>query len=293
MIGAIAFLCDRLGWRPGRCNGAQPNDERLAPVTVITGGTEGIGRSLAHEFAKSGYNLLLIARNRVLLAEQKKEIETLYDVSVSILDTDLADTGSCAVVERAVHAWKLYPQFLINNAAAGLAGPFQTHDEDALLHLIDLNVRTLTALTRWALPGMTARGRGGILNVASLGGFVPGPHQAAYYASNAFVISLTRAIAHESAGTGVRVAVLAPGVVNTKFHQKMGAEGAYYLKIFPGMCPQSVARTAYYIFMLRLQLIVPGVINLFNFLMLRLLPYFVTVPVMGWLLKQRNNDNID
>ena len=99
--------------------------------------------------------------------------------------------------------------------------------------LVDLNVRALTRLTRHFLPGMRQRGRGGILNVASLGGYAPGPNQAAYYASKAYVLSLTEAIAAETAGEGVRVCALAPGPVDTAFHARMGAENAFYRYLVP------------------------------------------------------------
>ena len=107
---------------------------------------------------------------------------------------------------------------------AGLA----KQDPLLLSNLTELNVTALTRLTRTFLPDMLVRGRGGIINVASLGGFTPGPYQAAYYASKAYVIALTRALAHENRGMGVRFAVVAPGPVNTKFHAKMDA-GKYTL----------------------------------------------------------------
>ena len=102
-----------------------------------------------------------------------------------------------------------------------------------VLRLIDLNVRALTHLTHHFLPGMRVRGRGGILNLASIGGYAPGPNQAAYYASKAYVLSLTEAIAAETAGEGVRVCALAPGPVNTRLHESMGAENAFYRCFVP------------------------------------------------------------
>ena len=109
-----------------------------------------------------------------------------------------------------------------------MAGRFDEQSPEALAQLVDLNVRALTALTRHFLAGMRVRGRGGILNLASLGGYAPGPNQAAYYASKAYVLSLQEAVAAETAGEGVRVCALAPGPVNTRFHARMGAEGALY-----------------------------------------------------------------
>ncbi len=117
---------------------------------------------------------------------------------------------------------------LVNNAGIGLSGRFDDHSHEEIEALLALNVTALTRLMRHVLPQMRARGRGGVLNIASLGGYVPGPHQAVYYASKAYVISLSEAVASELAGTGVRVAVVAPGPVATGFHAAMGAENARY-----------------------------------------------------------------
>ena len=112
---------------------------------------------------------------------------------------------------------------------------------------------------RHALPAMLARGEGGIINVASLGGLVPGPNQAAYYASKAYVVSLTRAVATENAGRGVRLMALAPGPVDTGFHRAMGAELSFYRQLMIALSPEQTARAAYRGYMLGLHLVVPGV----------------------------------
>ncbi len=145
-----------------------------------------------------------------------------------MLPLDVTTPDAVAKIEAALAAHGAYADVLVNNAGMGLAGPFHAHPPDDVLRLIDLNVRALSHLTRHFLPGMRVRGRGGILNVASLGGYAPGPNQAVYYASKAYVLSLTEAIAAETAGEGVRVCALAPGPVNTMFHARMGAENAFY-----------------------------------------------------------------
>ena len=119
----------------------------------------------------------------------------------------------------------------------------------------------MTRLTRTALPDMIARQRGGILNVASLGAYVPGPNQAAYYASKSYVVSLTEAIASEASGQGVRVSALAPGPVDTRFHHDMGADRSLYRLVLPSMTPDRVARSAYRGFMFGQRVIVPGIFN--------------------------------
>jgi short-subunit dehydrogenase len=134
---------------------------------------------------------------------------------------------------------------------------------------------------------MRARKTGGILNIASLGGYAPGPYQATYYASKAYLISLSEAVAAEVRHDGVRVTVVAPGPVDTDFHAKMNAESAIYRRLLPSSSPESVARWAVQGFELGLKVVVPGAFNLLGAVTLRLLPHVVLVPIMAWLLKPR------
>jgi hypothetical protein len=137
---------------------------------------------------------------------------------------------------------------------------------------------------RHFLPAMRVRGEGGVLNVASLGGYMPGPYQALYYASKSAVISLSEAVAAEVSGTGVRVTVLAPGPSPTGFHAAMGAEGALYRRLLPAMTPERIARSAFRGFMLGRRVIVPGVFNTALAWLVRVLPHPLTVPIVAWLL---------
>ena len=155
------------------------------------------------------------------------------------------------------------------------------------MQLIDLNVRALTALSRHFLAGMRVRGRGGILNLASLGGYAPGPNQAVYYASKAYVLSFSEAVAAEVAGEGVRISALAPGPVNTRFHARMGAEQALYRYLVMPSSPEGVARAGYRGFALGWRVIVPGILNPFLALAMRILPHRIVIPIVGMLLKQR------
>jgi short-subunit dehydrogenase len=134
---------------------------------------------------------------------------------------------------------------------------------------------------------MRVRGRGGILNVASLGSYVPGPNQAAYYASKAYVLSLSEAIAAETAGEGVRVCALAPGPVNTAFHARMGAERALYRAFVPPASAEAVARAGYLGFVLGWRVTIPGVFNPLLALATRILPHRIVIPVVGLLLRPR------
>jgi short-subunit dehydrogenase len=140
---------------------------------------------------------------------------------------------------------------------------------------------------------MLARRDGGILNVSSLGGMVAGPYQAAYYASKAYVLSFTRALAWECLGRGVRISVLLPGPVRTEFHQRMGANHAFYMRLGAGIRPERVARMGYSGFMCGKQLIIPGLLGPFNALALKIIPHDLLLPVIGWFLAARSRGNSD
>ena len=256
-------------------------------MTVVTGGSQGIGRALALEFAAWGNPILLVARRPADLAEAAKTIETAVRIKVVTVAADLATPAGIAAIDAALAANNGYCDVLVNNAAMGLSGPFAGHDGAAVDQLVDLNVRALTNLMHRHLPGMLVRGHGGILNVASLGGYLPGPHQAVYYASKAYVISLTEAVAAENRGLGVRISVLAPGPINTAFHQEMGARGAYYATLAGLMGPNYVARRAFRGFRWGLTVIIPGLHYRVLAHVVRVTPHPILLPVTGWLLKRR------
>jgi short-subunit dehydrogenase len=267
--------------------GPLPEDIGKTPVCVITGGSEGIGRHLADEFAARGHALLLIARTGTALERAAAELGRTYPVKVYTAAIDLTLPEPEKAVAAVLEANGLYAEILVNNAAIGLGGAFAGQDAARLTALCKLNVETVTALTRTFLPAMLRRGRGGILNLGSLGGLLPGPYQAAYYASKAYVVSLTQALAFENAGRGVLISAAAPGPVATRFHGRMGAKRAFYLQFFSVMTPARAARIIVSGFMGRRTLIVPGLVPSFNAFAVRLIPHAILVPFIGWLLRQR------
>jgi short-subunit dehydrogenase len=290
MTGWLQRLEDAWSLRRRPKAARSPEDDGCEPVVLITGASEGIGRALANEFARAGNSLFLVARNEAALAKAAAEIERDFGVRAHYLAVDLATSRACDTVTQALAARKLYADVLVNNAAIGLLGPFATQGREELLHLIDLNMRTFTDLMYCLLQGMLKRGQGGVLNVASVAGYVPGPGQAAYYASKAYVLSLTEAVAYETRGRGVRISALVPGPVDTRFHARMGAQGSPYRLLHPSMSAEAVARAGYQGFRCRRLLIVPGLIPLFNTLVLRLIPHMFITPFMGWFLRRRLRD---
>ena len=281
----LATAWRRRWWRPDPA--ALAVYAGLRPMVVITGASGGIGLALARQFARGRHDLLLIARNAKPLEEAAAAIRADAKIEVGILALDITAPDAIARVEATLAQHNAYADILVNSAGIGLAGPFLVQSPEEIDRMVDLNIRALTALTRHFLVGMRARGRGGVLNLASLGGYAPGPYQAAYYASKAYVISLSEALAAETAGEGVRVCVLAPGPVATMFHERMRGENGLYLRLLPVSNPDSVARAGYLAFALGWRVVVPGLAAPILALAMRLTPHRILVPIVGWLLKPR------
>jgi len=257
------------------------------PVTLITGASEGIGRAIAIELARQGQHLLLLARNEKALKALAIELQSDHAITIHICPLDLARKDRIDILNKCLDGNHIYVEALVNNAAIGLCDAFTDHTRQDLLQLVDLNTTALTELCHEYLPAMVKRGRGGILNIASLAGLIPGPYQAAYYASKAYVISLTESLAQENRGNNVSISVSVPGPVNTKFHEKMGAGRALYLRAFGTMDPEQVALSSLRGWSQNRTIITPGLLNTFAFLTLPLMPHTLISPIFAWLLKPR------
>ena len=264
---------------------AQAAVRNLTPAVVITGGSSGIGFALAREFAKQSEAVALIARTQSRLDQAAASLSAAYPgVRIETLRLDVGSIDAAETVAAWLIEQNLYCDVLVNNAGIGQSGPFTASAPDRLNALLDTNIAAVARLTRAMLPEMLARGRGGILSVASLGALIPGPHQAAYYASKSFVVSLSEAIRAEIAGRGVRVAVILPGPVETRFHARMDAEGALYRHFLKAASPDRVAMQAVRGYRLGRGLIAPGLVPTLAIAILRILPHAITVPVVRWLL---------
>src|SRR6476469_7176337 len=191
----------------------------LRPVAVITGASAGIGAELARVFARDRHELVLVARREDRLRALADEIAATGAPRPIVVAADLLKPGIARVIGDALTAQGVEPQFVVNNAGLGLVGAASTLDRDEQLQMIDLNVRALTELSL-AFVDSLARHRGGVLNVGSMAGFLPGPGMAVYYASKAYVLSFTEALHSELGPRGIRVAVLCPGPVATEFAER-------------------------------------------------------------------------
>lgn len=285
-----AWISRLLPWRadsdPAAVSAALAAVSHLKPAVVVTGGSRGIGFALAKRFLEKKHETAIVGRNAPRLAEAVAELTAATGVEPLSILCDVTEANAADVIVANLNRAGLYLDVLVNNAGIGLAGPFLAQAPLEISRLVALNVESVTRLTRAVLPDMVARQRGGILNVASLGAYVPGPNQAAYYASKAYVVSLTEAIASEVSGQGIRVSALAPGPVDTAFHSRIGAERSLYRLLLPSMTPDRVARTAYRGFMFGQRVIVPGIFNTAAVIALKVLPHIITVPIMYGFLKR-------
>ena len=184
---------------------------------LITGATGGLGRSLSREFACEGQPLALVGRNRKKLAALADELASEFNVDVQVFAADFAEPSAAEALAAEVKAAGVQVETLVNNAGFGYDAPFAESDIARQRALVQTNDAALMELCHAFAPDMAARGHGGILNVASIAGFVPGPYMATYYASKAFVQSFSQALRVELKSYGVHVTALCPGPVRTPF----------------------------------------------------------------------------
>jgi hypothetical protein len=190
----------------------------LAPATLtvlITGASSGIGAALAHCFARDGHRLVLVARNEATLRALADTLRVAHGTTCDVLAADLARPGAAEALAAALRRKRRPIDVLVNNAGALEHGAFSAIDAARHQQLIDLNVSGLTAMLAAFVPAMSARGRGRVLNVASIAAFQPLPGLATYAATKAYVLSLSESLAEELRGSGITVTALCPGITAT------------------------------------------------------------------------------
>src|ERR1035438_6715260 len=229
-------------------------------TALITGASFGIGMEFARIFSRNGYNLVLVARSGDKLRQLASELEKKHGTHSLILATDLTEPGASAYVLDQTTRAGLQVDVLVNNAGFGQYGMFAENDLEECLRQIQLNVTTLTHLTRLYLPGMIERKSGRILNVASTAAFQPGPLMAVYYATKAYVLHFSEAIANELSGSGVTVTCLCPGATASEFHKRVNATGMNLLK-FGSMDARTVAEDGYRALMAGKPVVISGFKN--------------------------------
>jgi uncharacterized protein len=231
------------------------------PTALVTGASGGIGRDLAKLLAAGGHHLLLVARSADALDELGAELAQAHGIRATAIPADLTDPNAPAAVHRAVRDLGAEVDVLVNNAGYGLYGRFAETDVDTELRMIQLNVAAVTHLTKLFLPTMLTRRSGRILNVASTAAFQPGPLMAVYYATKAYVLSFSEALAEELAGSGVTVTTLAPGSTRTGFQATAKIDQSRLFRGPTVMDSDAVARAGYEGLMRGERIVIPGLVN--------------------------------
>lgn len=243
----------------------------MANTALITGASGGIGYELARVFAQHGFDCVLVARSRDLLSQLASRLEAEHRVKTLVLAKDLSRSAAVDEVFEEVTAAAMTVEVLVNNAGFSVFGRFAETDLTRELELLQVNVVALTALTKLFLPAMLARRSGRILNLASTAAFEPGPLMAVYYASKAYVLSFSEALANELRASGVTVTALCPGPTRTGFQARGGLTES---KLVQGEIAdaRSVAAAGYAGLMAGKTVVIPGFTNKLVPWMARLLP---------------------
>jgi uncharacterized protein len=242
----------------GRPEAAHPRRNGCA---LVTGASSGIGLELSRVLAQHGRDLVLTARREALLRDLATELSGAHGIGCTVLPADLSDARAAGLLHREVEARGLQVDILVNNAGFGLFGRFAETGLERELEMIRVNVIALTELTKRFLPGMLARRSGRILNVASTAAFQPGPLMAVYYATKAYVLYLSEAVANEVEGSGVTVTALCPGPTRSGFQGEAGLDDSrrFPLLGLPGAA--EVARYGYHAMMKGKRVAIPGLFN--------------------------------
>lgn len=249
-------------------------------TVLVTGASSGIGRELAKCFAVDGSRLVLTARDTGALQALADELRRAHNCGVTVVTADLSQSKAPENIFNELQDRGVTVDVLVNNAGFGAWGLFAELPLPRQLEMLQVNINALTQLTGLFLPGMLQRRRGGILNVASVAGFLPGPGMAVYYATKACVLSFTEALAEELRGTPVAVTALCPGPTATNFGQVARADKARMIRL-ARMSAADVARSGLDSFRKRKTVAVPGLQNRLLIQLIRFLPRSITRRLAG------------
>ncbi len=248
---------------------------------LITGASGGIGYELAKLFARDRHSLILVARSADKLSLVAKELEA-QGVTVKTMALDLAEPPAPKFLFDQLQREGIEVEILINNAGFGALGKFATMTEEQILGQISLNITALTQLTKFFLPPMLARRSGRIMNVASTAGFQPGPLMAVYYATKAYVISFSEAVANELRDSGVTVTCFCPGATHTGFAKRAGNDKSRLFKQLGAMSAEKVALDGYRAVMAGRTLAISGAHNWMVAQSTRFAPRKVVTAISRW-----------
>jgi short-subunit dehydrogenase len=260
-----------------------PGGATKSQTTLITGASGGIGYELAKLLARDRANLVLVARSGDKLVEIARELQGNFSCTVKTIALNLEDSHAPKFLFDQLQNEGLTVDILINNAGFGAFGVFAQMPEPEILGQIELNISALTHLTRLFLPAMVTRRRGRIMNLASTAAFQPGPMMAVYYATKAYVLSFSEALANELNGSGVTVTCLCPGPTNTNFAKRAGNDGTRLFKKIGGMNAEAVARDGYRGLMEGKTLVISGMQNWLVAESVRFAPRKMVTAISRWI----------
>ena len=264
----------------------------MPTTALITGASKGIGHAFAELFAQKGYSLVLVARHENLLLELQVSIEENFHVKVIIIPLDLAETHNAAVkIFNRLKKLGVTVDVLINNAGFGLFGKFYETDWHLESNMIRLHVLFLTHITKIYLKEMVSRGQGKILNISSIAAFQPGPQMAVYYATKAYIMSFSQAIANEVKGTGVTITAFCPGPTKTDFQKTIGNETSLLAKMKMVTTPEKVARQGFRAMQKGKAIAIPGFWNRTWSKLIVMLPRNWAASFMSLLLKENRRNS--
>ena len=245
----------------------------MSKTVLITGSTSGIGAQLTHLFAKDGYHLILVSRNKQKLEKQQKQFP---NNTVTIIPLDLTKPNAANDIFTHLTKKKISIDILVNNAGFGSYGRFHIEDPQTQLDMIQLNITTLTQLTRLITPQMVKRKSGKILNVASTAAFLSGPLMAVYYATKNYVLAFSEALTNELKDYNISVTTLCPGPTTTNFQKTADLNQSKLLSFTQSMTAQEVAKQGYNGLINSQTHVIPGFTNQFFIFLPRLLPRNLT-----------------